>query len=142
VPRWLLLGAAVSLAAASAWGARALAPTARTADHCCANLDGGPAADDGYVVESRGRRIVRLTLYEDLDRDGRLSDGDRVRLVRGDAPALAPDSVQASTRLCCADLDGEGAADDGLLVLHGADERVVLAGVFERRGGVDPATLR
>jgi hypothetical protein len=111
-------------------------------DRCCRDLDGGPGADDGYVVEARGRSIERLTLYEDLDGDGRLSAADRVRLVRGRSPSVAPDSVHRAIRVCCADLDGEGAADDGLLVLHGADERVVLAGIFERDGRGGPPALR
>jgi len=52
-------------------------------------------------------------------------------------PSVANDSVSSAIRVCCVDLDGEGPADDGLLVLHGRDERVVLAGIFEqdRRGG-------
>lgn len=144
VPSLRLLAACGATLAAVAVGWLAFVPrvSLTQSDHCCINLDGGGPADDGYVVEARGRRIARITLYEDRDGDGRLSTGDPVRLVRGAAPALSPDSVAATVRVCCADLDGEGPADDGLLVLHGADERVVLAGVFEQRGDAPHATLR
>jgi hypothetical protein len=142
-PSRRLLAAAV-LVAAIAFGAavRASSPSRVRTDRCCENLDGGTGKDDGYVVEARGRRIERVTLYEDLDGDGRLSAADRVRLVRGHEPSVADDSVRSSIRVCCADLDGEGPADDGLMVLHGPDERVVLAGVFERDGREGLRSLR
>lgn len=123
-----------------AW--RSVAAPERRADHCCRNLDGGPDANDGYVVRSRGRQVEQLTLYEDLDGDRRLSAGDRVRLSRGASPVVGIDSVQSTVRICCADLDGEGRADDGLLVMNGADERVVLAGIFEERTQHPAAELR
>ena len=141
--RQLIAAAGVLLAVpalALAWRA-AYAPVHHS-DHCCRDLDGGKAADDGYVVRSRGRTIESITLYEDLDGDRRFSAGDRVRLVRGRTPRLAGDSVHATIRICCDDLDGEGPADDGLLVLSGEDEQVVLAGVFERRDHVHDAELR
>jgi hypothetical protein len=111
-------------------------------DQCCSDLDGGSHADDGYVVRAKGRRIEGITVYEDLDGDRRFSAGDRVRLVRGDRPVVAPDSVHASVRICCVDLDGEGPADDGLLVLNGAGERVLLAGVFEQGARTPMPELR
>jgi hypothetical protein len=130
--RWLIAAAAlVALLPAGLAVRHLMAPGARV-DHCCSDLDGGAESDDGYVVQARGRRIESVTVYEDADGDGRLSSGDRVRLVRGNRPVVAPDSVLNSIRVCCVDLDGEGPADDGLLVLNGAGERVVLAGIFER----------
>jgi hypothetical protein len=131
-----LLGVAALLlavpAAVLAW--RGLAVPEVRADHCCSNLDGGADANDGYVVRARGGRIEQLMLYEDLDGDGRYSPADRVRLSRGASPLVSADSVQGSVRVCCVDLDGEGAPDDGLLVLNGTGERVVLAGIFEQHG--------
>lgn len=132
-PAWRWLAAAVLVVALPAGlTLRQLATPGTRVDHCCSDLDGGAGADDGYVVQARGRRIESVTVYEDADGNGRLSSADRVRLVRGDRPVVAPDSVLNSIRVCCVDLDGEGPADDGLLVLNGAGERVVLAGIFER----------
>lgn len=140
---WLPVAAAMVLtvpAGVLAW--RGLATPVLRGDHCCQDLDGGGNTDDGYVVEARGRRIERLTLYEDIDGDGRLSTADRVRLARGATPVLADDSVHSSIRICCVDLDGEGPADDGLLVLSGPGEHVVLAGIFEQRARTSAAELR
>jgi hypothetical protein len=130
--RWLAAAALLVVAIPAGLTLRQFATPGTRVDHCCSDLDGGSGADDGYVVQARGRRIESVTVYEDADGNGRLSPGDRVRLARGDRPIVAPDSVLNSIRVCCVDLDGEGAADDGLLVLNGADERVVLAGIFEQ----------
>lgn len=111
-------------------------------DECCRNLDGGTDVNDGYVLHARGRRIERLTLYEDLDGDRRFSGADRILLSRGPNPSIVDDSVAGSIRVCCVDLDGEGPADDGLLVLNGAGERVVLAGIFEQGARVATPELR
>jgi hypothetical protein len=131
--RWL--AAAAVLAVALPLGAiahrRVAGPVVRV-DECCRNLDGGADANDGYLVQARGRRVERLTLYEDLDGDRRYSAVDRILLVRGASPSIVDDSVAGAIRVCCVDLDGEGAADDGLLVLNAAGERVVLAGLFEQ----------
>jgi hypothetical protein len=135
LPRRLFAAAALLLAApvaVLAW--RRIAVPEVRADHCCRNLDGGADANDGYVVRARGGHVEQLMLYEDLDGDGRYSPADRVRLSRGATPVVSADSVQGSVRVCCVDLDGEGAADDGLLVLNGTGERVVLAGIFEQYG--------
>ncbi len=131
--RWLA-AAALLLAAlpASVAGYRRLVPPAVRVDQCCRNLDGGADANDGYVVHARAGRIERLTLYEDLDDDRRFSAADRVLLSRGPSPSIVDDSVAGSVRVCCVDLDGEGPADDGLLVLNSTGERVVLAGIFEQ----------
>ena len=45
---------------------------------------------------------------------------------------LAGESTASTTRICCADLDGEGLPDDGILVMSEADESVVLAAVYEQ----------
>ena len=129
--RWLAAAALLVVALPAGLALRQFATPGTRVDHCCSDLDGGAGADDGYVVHARGRRIESVTVYEDVDGDGRFSPGDRVRLARGDRPSVAPDSVLNSIRVCCVDLDGEGPADDGLLVLSGAGERVVLAGIFE-----------
>ena len=131
--RWLAAAAVLLLALpAGVAGYRRLASPAVRVDQCCRNLDGGADANDGYVVHARGRRIERLTLYEDLDGDRRFSAADRVLLSRGPSPSIVDDSVSGSVRVCCVDLDGEGPADDGLLVLNATGERVVLAGIFEQ----------
>src|SRR6218665_686316 len=96
-------------------------------DSCCENLDGGSGWDDGFVLEGRGRQVTRLRLYEDRDGSRTLSPGDVVRFHRGRVPSLAGSSDARTTRICCADLDGEGPADDGVLVMSEADESVVLA---------------
>jgi hypothetical protein len=127
---------------AGAAGYRRLATPAVLVDQCCRNLDGGADANDGYVVQARGRRIERLTLYEDLDGDRRLSAADRVLLTRGPSPSIVDDSVAGSIRVCCVDLDGEGPADDGLLVLNAPGERVVLAGIFEQDARATVPVLR
>lgn len=102
-------------------------------DSCCENLDGGGGWDDGFVLEGRGRQVTRLRLYEDRDGSRSLSAGDVVRFHRGSVPSLAGTSEARTMRICCADLDGEGPADDGVLVMSEADESVVLAAVYEQR---------
>ena len=142
VAHWFAAAAALLLVLSAALMLRRVSVPRVHVDRCCSNLDGGAEADDGYVVRARGRRIESIMVYEDLDGDRRLSPPDRVRLTRGDRPVVAPDPVLTSVRICCVDLDGEGPADDGLLVLNGADERVVLAGVFERDERTATAELR
>ncbi|MCK7522024.1 MAG: hypothetical protein MZV64_32255 [Ignavibacteriales bacterium] len=58
------------------------------------------------------------------------------------SPGIVDDSVAGSIRVCCVDLDGEGPADDGLLVLNAAGERVVLAGIFEQDARAPTPVLR
>jgi hypothetical protein len=133
VARWLVAAALLGVAVPAGLVAyRRLAGPVVRVDQCCRNLDGGRDADDGYLVHARGRRIERLVLYQDLDGDRRYSATDRVLLVRGPHPSIVDDSVAGSVRICCVDLDGEGPADDGLLVLNSTGERVVLAGIFEQ----------
>ncbi len=111
-------------------------------DSCCQDLDGGGVADDGFVLEARGRQVSRLRLYEDRDGSRSLSPADLVRFARGAVPALAGESDASTTRICCADLDGEGVPDDGILVMSGAGESVMLAAVYERRPPGITAPLR
>jgi hypothetical protein len=101
-------------------------------DSCCRDLDGGGSADDGFVLEARGRQISRMLLYEDRDGSRTLSSADLVRFARGAVPGLAGENDASTTRICCADLDGEGKPDDGILVMSEADESVVLAAVYEQ----------
>ena len=111
-------------------------------DSCCQDLDGGGTADDGFVLEARGRQISRLRLYEDRDGNGTLSSADLVRFARGSVAAVSGESDARTTRICCADLDGEGPADDGVLIMSEADESVVLAAVYEQHPRGIAAPLR
>jgi len=111
-------------------------------DSCCRDLDGGGTPDDGFVLEARGRQISRLRLYEDRDGSGTLSSADLVRFVRGAVPAIAGERDARTTRICCADLDGEGPADDGVLIMSEAGESVVLAAVYEQHPRGVAAPLR
>lgn len=111
-------------------------------DSCCQDLDGGGLADDGFVLEARGRKVSRLRLYEDRDGSGTLSPADLVRFARGAVPAVAGESDARTTRICCADLDGEGLPDDGVLIMSEADESVVLAAVYEQHPRGVAAPLR
>ena len=86
-------------------------------DSCCQDLDGGGAADDGFMLEARGRKISRLRLYEDRDGSRTLSAPDLVRFARGAVPALGGGGEARTTRICCSDLDGEGPPDDGVLIM-------------------------
>lgn len=111
-------------------------------DSCCQDLDGGGPADDGFVLEARGRQVSRLRLYEDRDGSRTLSSPDLVRFARGAVPAIAGGRDARTTRVCCADLDGEGLADDGVLIMSEADESVVLAAVYEQHARGIAAPLR
>jgi hypothetical protein len=111
-------------------------------DSCCQDLDGGGIPDDGFVLEARGRQVRRLRLYEDRDGSRSLSSGDLVRFARGPVPAVSGDRDARTTRICCADLDGEGPADDGVLIMSEADESIVLAAVYEQRSRGVAAPLR
>ena len=140
--RWMAAAAALCVALSAALMLRRSTVPGVHVDQCCSDLDGGSAADDGFVVHAKGRRVESILVYEDRDGDRRFSPNDRVRLTRGRRPVVAPDSVHASIRICCVDLDGEGPADDGLLVLNGGDERVVLAGIFEQGARAATPELR
>jgi hypothetical protein len=113
-------------------------PHAVVVDRCCYDLDGGGEADDGVVVlAERDARVHRLRIYEDLDRSRSFTDGDVVRLERGDSPALhgASASGLVTTEHCCLDFDGGGPADDGLVVIGVPPDRVIMAAIYERTAG-------
>ena len=140
-PALAALAAALLLAAGAGLVLRG--PRAVVVDRCCYDLDGGGEADDGVVVlAERDARVHRLRIYEDLDRSRSFTDGDVVRLERGDSPALhgASASGLVTTEHCCLDFDGGGPADDGLLVIGVPPDRVVMAAIYERPlGGDRPA---
>ena len=141
--RWMLGVAAAMLLTVGvgvlAW--KAVGPPVLI-DSCCQDLDGGGTADDGFVLEARGRQISRLRLYEDRDSSRTLSSADVLRFVRGAVPAIAGESDAHTTRICCADLDGEGPPDDGVLVMSEAGESVVLAAIYEQHPRGVAAPLR
>jgi len=139
-----MLGLAASLMLVVSAGVltwKAIGPAVRI-DSCCQDLDGGGTADDGFVLEARGRQVNRLRLYEDRDGSRTLSSADVVRFARGAVPALAGERDARTTRICCADLDGEGLADDGVLVMSEAGEAIVLAAVYEQHPRGVAAPLR
>jgi hypothetical protein len=106
-------------------------------DSCCSSLDGGPGEDDGVRIHlGRDGTVRRLEIYEDLDGSGSFTAGDLVRLSRRSELVMldAQDDTVTTTRRCCVDLDGEGPADDGLLVMSRPGEAVVLAAIYERGG--------
>ena len=112
-----------------------------TVDRCCADLDGGGIADDGIRVTTRNGEAVRgLTIYEDRDGSGNFTRADTVRFSRGQEPIVAPSftSGLGVTRLCCADYDGGGKSDDGLLILGTAPDRIALAAIYEGDGHAPP----
>jgi hypothetical protein len=136
-----LAAATLMMVGAGALTWKATGPEVRI-DRCCQDLDGGGTADDGFVLEARGRQVNRLRLYEDRDGSRTLSPADLVRFARGAVPAVAGESDARTTRICCADLDGEGPADDGVLIMSEADESVVLAAVYEQHPRGVAAPLR
>lgn len=128
----VLAAAAVALGPGAVWRPAALRVTV---DRCCYDLDGGGEADDGVLVEAvRDDRVHRLRLYEDRDRSRSYTEGDLLRLDRGAAPAVhgGADSGLVTIERCCADLDGGGPEDDGLLVIGVPPDRIVMAAIFER----------
>ena len=138
-PRPMALAAVAALAVIVAAGALALrAPAAVTVDRCCYDLDGGGEADDGVVVlAERDAKVHKLRIYEDVDRSGSFTEGDLVRLDRGDSPAMhrAAAGGLVTIEHCCLDFDGGGPADDGLVVIGVPPDRVVMAAIYERRAG-------
>jgi len=84
-------------------------------DRCCYDLDGG----------------------EDRDRSRGFSPGDVVRLDRGAEPTMHDGAAAGlvTTEHCCLDFDGGGPADDALLVIGVPPGRVLMAAIYERRGG-------
>lgn len=134
---WASLAAGVVGLATGGW-LLAVRPAGRvTIDRCCFDLDGGGRPDDGVLVVTRpGQRVERLRVYEDVDRSGGWSDGDRLRFERGGAPVLTgPPAAGAIATECCLDWDGGGAADDGLMIVRSSPDRVVMAAIYETGPG-------
>lgn len=105
-----------------------------TIDHCCQDMDFGPEADDGILIETvAGSRVRRLVVYEDSDHSGGWSTGDAVRFVRHGPPDVrtVPLNELATRHLCCLDYDGGGADDDGVLLLGSPTDGVVMAAIYE-----------
>ena len=140
------LTAAASIALAALLGGLALHHRSSTpilVDRCCYDLDGGGRPDDGVsLLAERDSRIRRLRVYEDRDRSGALSSGDVVRLDRGDEPVFRGGETNGlvTVERCCLDFDGGGPNDDALLVLGVPPDRVMMAAIYERPGGI--ASLR
>jgi hypothetical protein len=104
-------------------------------DRCCYDLDGGGDADDGVILlAERDAKVHQLRIYEDLDGSGAYTEGDLVRLDRGDSPAMHQASAAGLVTIehCCVDFDGGGPADDGLVVIGVPPDRVVMAAIYER----------
>jgi hypothetical protein len=146
--RWvvtrIMAAAAASVALVVAAGVAVFAGTT-VVDRCCADLDGGGLADDGVrVVVSRQGRVKRVSVYEDRDGSRGLTAVDSLRYSgAGDRrlPIRVPPGFQA-THHCCADYDGGGVSDDGLLVLEIPPDRVLMAVVYEQGVAPPAATPR
>jgi hypothetical protein len=144
VPRWAVVcGAAAALALATAsaawfWHERAYV----TIDRCCFDLDGGTTGDDGVVVRRHpGEAVNQIIVYEDLDHSHSLTPADVIRFVRGPNPVvrgLLPDQSLATTWHCCADYDGDGPDDDGVMVVGVAPDRVMMVALYEQKKEAAP----
>ena len=136
------LGTAVSIALAALLAGLAFHHRSSTpvlVDRCCYDLDGGGRPDDGVsLLAERDSRIRRLRVYEDRDRSGALSSGDVVRLDRGNEPVFRGGETKGlvTVERCCLDFDGGGPNDDALLVLGVPPDRVMMAAIYERPGGI------
>jgi hypothetical protein len=144
---WLVVAGAVAAGvAAVALALPSLRPTHDiTVDHCCFDLDGGGAADDGVrIVAHRDADVRRLWVYEDADHSGTFTPADVVRLERGPTVALTTVGLAGLVTLarCCLDFDGGGPSDDGLLVIGVPPDRVVMAAIYERGAGSPDAQVR
>jgi hypothetical protein len=130
------IAAALVVAASGALALRS--PASVTVDRCCYDFDGGGEADDGVVVLAEpDARVHQLRIYEDLDRSRTFTQGDLIRLDRGDSPAMHRAATEGLVTIehCCLDFDGGGPADDGLVVIGVPPDRVVMAAIYERRAG-------
>jgi hypothetical protein len=113
-----------------------------TVDRCCFDLDGGRTGDDGVVVRRhRGDGLEQIIVYEDLDHSKSLTPADVIRFVRGPSPVVrdpAPARNFATTWHCCADYDGDGPSDDGLMVVGVPPDRVMMVALYERKDRIPP----
>lgn len=139
-PRWLLpWGLAAAAVIAGVLVIRDVTGPEHLAvvDSCCSSLDGGSGEDDGArIFLGADGSVKRLEIYEDRDGSQSFTAGDLIRLSRGSTLVLREtgDDPVVTTRRCCVDLDREGPADDGLLVVSRHGESVVLAAIYERDG--------
>jgi hypothetical protein len=136
--RWHLAAIAAALVVSTAGALALRSPVAVTVDRCCYDFDGGGDADDGVVVLAEpDARVHQLRIYEDLDGSRSFTQGDLVRLDRGDGPAMHRAATEGLVTIehCCLDFDGGGPADDGLIVIGVPPDRVVMAAIYERRAG-------
>lgn len=143
VPRWAGAGIAAALALAAAsgswmWHHRAYVTT----DRCCFDLDGGTAGDDGVVVRRHpGEPVAEIIVYEDLDHSHSFTPADAIRFIRGPNPLVqAPvlDRSLATTWHCCADYDGDGPDDDGVMVVGVPPDKVMMVALYEQKGKAVP----
>jgi hypothetical protein len=120
---------------------KAIGPAVRI-DSCCQDLDGGGIGR--RWLRARGARAAGQppSAVRGPGWQRTLSSADVVRFARGAVPALAGERDARTTRICCADLDGEGVADDGVLVMSEAGEAIVLAAVYEQHPRGVAAPLR
>ena len=107
-------------------------------DVCCQDFVGDGAAQDGMVLtlDPRGR-VTSLLLYEDVDASRSRTAADRVRFVRGAAIELDGPAHEDGHRThvqCCEDLDGEGPADDGLMVMGHLPDQIHFAALIRYEG--------
>jgi len=113
-----------------------------TIDRCCFDLDGGTAGDDGVVVRRRpGEPVAEIIVYEDLDHSHSFTPADAIRIIRGPNPlAQAPvlDQALATTWHCCADYDGDGPDDDGVMVVGVPPDKVMMVALYEQKGKAVP----
>ncbi|HEX5635317.1 MAG TPA: hypothetical protein VFX50_18870 [Gemmatimonadales bacterium] len=104
-----------------------------TRDLCCGDLDGSAFVHDGVLVTTDWRgEIQRLVVYEDRDGTGSLSVGDVLYLDSPSTLQADPTLARAFTARthCCADFDGQGEDDDGVVV-GVSDGKIVMATVFQ-----------
>lgn len=140
-PGWhrsLLLVPAAVVVLAIAWVAIGGPGQETTIDRCCLDLDGGGLADDGVrVVVQAHERVRQLLVYEDRDATRSFTATDTVRFARGPSLTLSgpPPAGALTSRHCCADYDGGGLRDDGLLILGLPPDRLLMVGLYEQRAG-------
>jgi hypothetical protein len=113
-------------------------PPPHRVDVCCEDLVGDQAANDGLVLnlDPRGR-VTSMLLYEDLDGSRSRTAADRVLFVRGSDIELAVAAHEDGHRThvqCCEDLDGEGLADDGVLVMGHLPDQIHFAALIRNEG--------
>ncbi|MDX2193788.1 MAG: hypothetical protein NW201_10575 [Gemmatimonadales bacterium] len=134
--RWPFVAGGGALVLAAAALLLVLGAPSRTIDRCCFDLDGEGKADDGVVIERERDGVRSLLIYEDRRGARRYHAESPVRFRRDASPAVsAPEGAELVTvDLCCADYDGDGPDDDGLLVAH-ADGRIRMAALYDTRDG-------